>query len=337
MGTFELSERFVCPPPAAFAYLTKLNVKLRSMKQKNEGKKKSKSTTFFRSLLRIQGPTWLFNTVQVHWSPPPTQHLAHTYWPADVVSSAAPHLRQTAGFFWHLIWAARHDGLASSLRARHIAAGTEQQLMCVFRGHAVKKTTQGLVAAGTVAQTRFAWRLDTRWNIFSAQPLAQVVHIAGFGSVQAPVCCRKAQIRVCKRLEKEHYTVCVDTKLRHSVFGSSYIFGREKKMERGKFPTSQWKTENKLRSVKPEGNENNNKKSIIHSCLCLPCSFITCSFRIHWQMDFLVWGKKIKAEKRMWIIQRKWLCWCLQRCGETRLWSKSTNKFRSGIEWKWGG
>lgn len=139
--------------------------------------------------------------------PPPTQQLAHAYWPADVVGSAAPHLRQTTGFFWHLIWAARHDGLAPSLRACHIAAGTEEQLMRVFRGHAVKKSAQGLVAAGTIAQARFARRLDTRWHIFSAQPLAQVIHIAGFGRVQTPVCRRKAQIRVCKGLEREQSAV----------------------------------------------------------------------------------------------------------------------------------
>lgn len=176
-----------------------------SLKMQSLKEKKSQTTSFSRGLLRIQGPTWLFNRVQVHWLffSPTHVHLAHAYWPADVVGSAAPHLRQTAGFFWHLVRAARDDGLASSLRACHIAAGTEEQLMRVFRGHAVKKSAQGLVAAGTVAQARFAWRLDTCWHIFSAQPLAQVIHVASFGRIQAPVCRRKAKIRVCKGLERE--------------------------------------------------------------------------------------------------------------------------------------
>lgn len=198
--------KFYLSPASSFCLFNQVIV---SLKMQSLKEKKSQTISFSRVLLSIQGPTWLFNRVQVRWHffIPTHVHLAHTYWPTDVVSSAAPHLRQTAGFFWHLVRAARDDGLTSSLWARHIAAGTEEQLMRVFRGHAVKKSAQGLVAAGTVAQARFAWRLDTRWHIFSAQPLAQVVHVAGLGRIQAPVCRRKAKIRVCKGLEREQRAV----------------------------------------------------------------------------------------------------------------------------------
>lgn len=64
---------------------------------------------------------------------------------------------------------------------------------------------------------------------------------------------------------------CVDTKLRHSVVGSRYILGR-KNIERRKFSTSQSKSGKKLRSVKPKGNENNNKNqssTLVSACLAL--------------------------------------------------------------------
>lgn len=69
--------------------------------------------------------------------------------------------------------------------------------MRIVGGHAVKEAAQRLVALWPVAQARLGGGLDARRDILRAQLLAQVVHIAGLGSIQAAVHCCHADVGVC--------------------------------------------------------------------------------------------------------------------------------------------
>lgn len=59
--------------------------------------------------------------------------------------------------------------------------------MGVFGWHAVKKLAQGLVALGAVAGVGPGQAADAEGDVLGAQPLAHLVHVAGFGGVQAAV------------------------------------------------------------------------------------------------------------------------------------------------------
>lgn len=119
------------------------------------------------------------------------------FWPAHIVRIADPHLCNAAGFIYDFIRAAGYNGLPSTLCARRVRAGTEEQFVCVVSGDTVKKPAQRLIAFSPVAQARLGSGFDTSWDIFCAELLAQVIHIASLGCIQAAIHGRHANIRVC--------------------------------------------------------------------------------------------------------------------------------------------
>lgn len=119
--------------------------------------------------------------------------------PAHIVSFADPHLCNAVGFIHRLIWAAGYNGLPSTLCTGCVRTRAEEQLMCVISRNTVKEPAQGLVAFGPVAQAWLGSGFDTSRDIFCAELLAQVVHIASLGCIQAAIHSCHANIRVCGR------------------------------------------------------------------------------------------------------------------------------------------
>lgn len=69
--------------------------------------------------------------------------------------------------------------------------------MRVVGGDPVEEPPQSLIAFGPVAQARLGGGFDTSRDVFRAELLAQVVHIAGLGCIQAAIHSCHANIGVC--------------------------------------------------------------------------------------------------------------------------------------------
>lgn len=69
--------------------------------------------------------------------------------------------------------------------------------MRVVGGDAVKEPAQSLVALWPVAQARLGGGLDARRDVFCSELLAQVVHVACLGCIQAAIYGCHANVRVC--------------------------------------------------------------------------------------------------------------------------------------------
>lgn len=107
--------------------------------------------------------------------------------PAHVVGLAHPQLSQAVGLLLVFVGAGRYDGLPAALGAGGVGAGTEQQLVGVVGGDAVKELPQRLVALGSVARPRAGRRLDAGRHVLRAKLLTRLVDVAGLGGVQAAV------------------------------------------------------------------------------------------------------------------------------------------------------
>lgn len=107
--------------------------------------------------------------------------------PADVVFPAGVQRRQAVGLLLGLVGAGRNDGLPPAFGTGCVVAGAEEELVGVFGWHAVEELAQGLVALGAVAGVGPGQASDAEGDVLRPQPLAHLVHVAGFGSVQTPV------------------------------------------------------------------------------------------------------------------------------------------------------
>lgn len=59
--------------------------------------------------------------------------------------------------------------------------------MCIVGGDAVEEPAQSLVALRPIAQARLRSGFDTSGDIFRAELLAQVVHVASLGCIKAAI------------------------------------------------------------------------------------------------------------------------------------------------------
>lgn len=123
--------------------------------------------------------------------------------PAHIVGIAGPHLCDAAEFLCAFIRATGHNSLPSTLCARCVRAGAEEQLVRVVGGNAVKEPAQSLVAFRPVAQARLGSGLDASWHVFCAELLAQVIHVASLGCIQAVIHSCHANIGVCMEVRSE--------------------------------------------------------------------------------------------------------------------------------------
>lgn len=119
-----------------------------------------------------------------------TRFFSFTFLPAHIVCLADPQLSQTVGLFLVFVGAGRHDGLPAALCAGRVGAGTEQQLVGVFRGDAVEELPQRLVALCSIARPRAGRRLDAGGDVLCTKLLTCVIYVTRLGSVQAAVHCR---------------------------------------------------------------------------------------------------------------------------------------------------
>lgn len=70
--------------------------------------------------------------------------------------------------------------------------------MGVLRWHAVEELAQSLVALGAVAGVGSGQASDAEGDVLCPQPLAHLIHVAGFGSIQAPVHLGHLVLRPCE-------------------------------------------------------------------------------------------------------------------------------------------
>ncbi len=109
--------------------------------------------------------------------------------PAHVVCFADPQLSEAVWLLLVFIGACWHDGLPAALCAGRVSAGTEQQLMGVVGGNAVKEFPQRLVALWSVAWPRAGGWLDAGRDILCTKLLTRLIYVTGLGSIQAAVHC----------------------------------------------------------------------------------------------------------------------------------------------------
>lgn len=115
--------------------------------------------------------------------------------PAHVVLFAVSQLSQAVRLVLFFVRAGWHNGLPAALGAGCVGAGTEQQLMGVVGGNAVKELPERLVALWSVTWPRAGRRLDAGRDVLRAQLLTRLIYVARLGGIQAAVHCR--YLRLC--------------------------------------------------------------------------------------------------------------------------------------------
>lgn len=100
---------------------------------------------------------------------------------------AEPQLSEAVGLVLVFVGAGRHNGLPPALCAGRVGARTEEQLVGVVGGNAVKELPQRLVAFWSVTWPRASRRLDAGGDVLGAQLLTRLVYVTRLGGVQAAV------------------------------------------------------------------------------------------------------------------------------------------------------
>ena len=117
--------------------------------------------------------------------------------PADVVFPAGVQRRQAVGLLLGLVGAGRNDGLPPAFGTGCVIAGAEEKLVGVLGRHTVEELAQSLVALGAVAGVSPGQAPDAEGDVLCPQPLAHLVHVAGFGGIQTPVHLGHLVLRPC--------------------------------------------------------------------------------------------------------------------------------------------
>lgn len=128
--------------------------------------------------------------------------------PADIVFPAGVQRCQAVGLLLGLIGAGRNDGLPPAFGTGCVIARAEEQLMGVLGWHAVKELAQSLVALGAVAGVGPGQASDAEGDVLCPQPLAHLIHVAGFGSVQTSVHLGHLVLRPCGAVEDGDGVLC---------------------------------------------------------------------------------------------------------------------------------
>lgn len=116
--------------------------------------------------------------------------------PAHVVCFTDPQLSQAVGLLLVLVGTGWDNGLPAALGAGRVGARTEEQLVGVVSGNAVKELPQSLVALRSVTRPRAGRRLDAGGHVLRTQLLTRVVYVARLGGVQAAV--DRRHFRLCR-------------------------------------------------------------------------------------------------------------------------------------------